>query len=51
ALGGELATLHAQSDEHDETVRTSVTRRLDLLRCETLELAVRLGRLLEKDGA
>ncbi|NUP61395.1 MAG: hypothetical protein HOW71_04360 [Nonomuraea sp.] len=51
ALGGEPAAFHGRNDEHDETVRTSVTRRLDLLRCETLELAVRLDRLLEKDGA
>ncbi|NUP80758.1 MAG: hypothetical protein HOV96_24740 [Nonomuraea sp.] len=48
ALGGEPAAFHGQDDE---TVRTRVTRRLDLLRCETLELAVRLDRLLEKDGA
>ncbi|NUR89064.1 MAG: hypothetical protein HOY71_33695 [Nonomuraea sp.] len=51
ALGDELAGLRGQTDEHLEMVRSSIGRRLDLLLCETLDLATRIDRLLERDGA
>ncbi|MFI9596986.1 hypothetical protein [Nonomuraea sp. NPDC052265] len=51
ALTDELLGLHGQSDEHFQAVRSKIRRRLDLLRCETLDLAIRLDRLLERDGS
>ncbi|MER6577232.1 hypothetical protein [Nonomuraea sp. NPDC001023] len=51
ALTDELLGLRGQSDEHFQAIRSKIRRRLDLLRCETLDLAIRLDRLLEQDGS
>ncbi|MFI6927485.1 hypothetical protein ACIBIZ_46665 [Nonomuraea spiralis] len=51
ALTDELLGLGGESDEHVDAVRSRISRRLDLLRCETLDLAIRLDRLLETDDS
>ncbi|MER6945028.1 hypothetical protein ABT294_13480 [Nonomuraea sp. NPDC000554] len=51
ALGIEIANLRSQTTRHLTSVQSEIQRRLDFLRCEMIDLDLRLDRLLHKDGA
>ncbi|MFB9622972.1 hypothetical protein [Nonomuraea helvata] len=51
ALRDELAGLRRQTDEQFASARSKMLRRCEALRCDMIDLAVRLDRLLERRGA
>ncbi|WP_156326091.1 hypothetical protein [Nonomuraea sp. SBT364] len=50
ALGVELTGARLQVGEHFRTARSEMREKYDLLRCEMIELGIRLDRLLDQDG-
>ncbi|MFC4115825.1 hypothetical protein [Nonomuraea zeae] len=51
ALGLEISGLRRQTNENFASARHEMMQKLDSLRCEMIELGLRLDRLLENDSA
>jgi hypothetical protein len=51
ALGLEIAGLRRQTNENFASAQAKMLQKLDSLRCEMIELGLRLDRLLENDSA
>ncbi|MFG1703754.1 hypothetical protein ACFLIM_11215 [Nonomuraea sp. M3C6] len=51
ALSVELAGLRRHTNEHFTSARSEMVQKFDSLRCEMIELGLRLDRLLAKNGA
>ncbi|WP_433437020.1 hypothetical protein [Nonomuraea sp. CA-141351] len=51
ALIVEIAGFRAQTNEHFKSTQSEIMEKFDSLRCEMIDLALRLDRLLEINGA